>query len=147
MNQNGISQEAIQLRAMEELRVVFRPEFLNRMDDVIIFQPLSREQISQIVELQLERLRRMLNARRVSLELTPAALAKLSAEGYDPFYGARPLKRVIQRRIQDPLALKLLEGEFHEGDTVLVDVDEQEEFVFQRVTNGKEHAPFKPATI
>ncbi len=147
MNQNGISQEAIQLRAMEELRVVFRPEFLNRVDDVIIFQPLSRQQISQIVELQLERLRRMLNARRVSLELTPAALAKLSAEGYDPFYGARPLKRVIQRRIQDPLALKLLEGEFHEGDTVLVDVDEPGEFVFQRVTNGKEHAPFKPATI
>jgi ATP-dependent Clp protease ATP-binding subunit ClpB len=108
------------------VRQHFRPEFLNRVDEIIIFNPLTREQIKAIVDIQLERLRKRLAERRITLTLTPAAMELIANEGYDPVYGARPLKRVIQRRIQDPLALALLDGHFHEGDTVLVDVEKGE---------------------
>jgi ATP-dependent Clp protease ATP-binding subunit ClpB len=104
----------------------FRPEFLNRVDEIIIFKPLSREQIKKIVNIQLERLRKRLGERRITLQLTPAALELIANEGYDPVYGARPLKRVIQRRIQDPLAMAVLDGKFREGDTVLVDAEKGE---------------------
>ncbi len=104
---------------METLRQTLRPEFLNRIDEIVIFQPLGREEIGSIVEIQLERLRKRLADKRITLELTPAAVELLAHEGYDPAYGARPLKRTIQRMIQDPLALALLNGEFAEGDTVL----------------------------
>jgi len=104
---------------METLRQTLRPEFLNRIDDIVIFQPLGREEIASIVEIQLERLRKRLADKRITLELTPQAVELLAHEGYDPAYGARPLKRTIQRMIQDPLALALLNGEFSEGDTVL----------------------------
>ncbi|MBI2071980.1 MAG: AAA family ATPase, partial [Gemmatimonadetes bacterium] len=107
-------------RVLEALRETFKPEFLNRVDDVIVFRPLSREHLGGIVDLQLERVRRLLADRRMTLELAPEARDFLLAEGYDPTYGARPLKRVIQRRIQNPLALAILEGTFGEADAVRV---------------------------
>jgi len=115
--------------ALAALRATFRPEFLNRVDEIIVFRPLSREQIGQIVEIQLGRLRKLLAERKLSLELTPQAREQLTEEGYDPVYGARPLKRVIQQRLQNPLALKILQGEFKEGDTVRVGV-QGHEFTF-----------------
>ena len=108
---------------MDAVRAHFKPEFLNRVDDIIIFNPLGRDQLSRIVELRLEDLRRLLAERKISLELTDAARQVLFTEGYDPNYGARPLKRAIQRLIQDPLALKVLDGEVLNGDHVVVDVD------------------------
>ncbi len=124
MTHTGASEEAIRVRVLEELRAHLRPEFLNRVDEVIVFSPLSRDQIGQIVEIQLARLRKLLGDRKITLELTPDARFKLAQEGYDPIFGARPLKRVIQQRLQNPLALHLLRGEFREGDTITVDVNE-----------------------
>jgi ATP-dependent Clp protease ATP-binding subunit ClpB len=116
---------------MQELRNTLRPEFLNRIDEVVIFQPLGREEITRIVDIQLAHLRRRLLDRRIHLEVSDAAKALLGREGYDPTFGARPLKRTIQRLVQDPLALKLLEREFVEGDTVAVDVD-GDQLVFRK---------------
>jgi ATP-dependent Clp protease ATP-binding subunit ClpB len=132
MTQRGVAQEAVRIRVLEELRSELRPEFLNRIDEVIVFRPLSREQIGQIVEIQLGQLRQLLAQRKIALELTLAAREKLAEEGYDPVYGARPLKRVIQQRLQNPLALKLLQGEFREGDTILVDVETDGQFSFAK---------------
>jgi ATP-dependent Clp protease ATP-binding subunit ClpB len=109
------------VRSAEALRDVFRPEFLNRVDEVIEFTPLSKEQIAEIVELQLERLRERLAERRIELELTDAAKQALAEAGWDPAYGARPLKRAIQRLVENPLALRLLEGDFADGDTIRVE--------------------------
>jgi len=129
---SGVGEEAVRVRVMEELRAYFRPEFLNRVDDVIVFRPLAREQIGQITEIQLGRLRKLLADRKITLELTDAARNQLAEEGYDPIFGARPLKRVIQQRLQNPLALKLLQGEFRDGDTVMVDVDLDGSFTFSK---------------
>jgi ATP-dependent Clp protease ATP-binding subunit ClpB len=115
--------ERVEQRVRDELRNHFRPEFLNRVDDIIVFRQLSREDLLQIVDLQLERLEHLLAQRKLALEVTPEAKALLAAEGYDPVYGARPLKRVIQRQLQNPIALELLEGTFHEGDTIRVERD------------------------
>jgi ATP-dependent Clp protease ATP-binding subunit ClpB len=111
------------IRSAGALRDVFRPEFLNRIDEVVEFQPLTREQIAEIVELQLERLRARLAERHIELELTDAAKETLSEAGWDPAYGARPLKRAIQRLVENPLALRLLEGGFVDGDTIRVDAE------------------------
>ncbi len=108
-------------RVHEALRAHFKPEFLNRVDDVIIFHQLGRDQIGHIVEIQLQRVQKLLADRRIELEFTPEAKQLLADKGYDPHYGARPLKRVIQRMVQDPLAVKILEGAFPEGTTVRVD--------------------------
>ena len=108
---------------MEALRQHFRPEFLNRVDDVIVFSPLGEEQLTHIIELRLDDLRRLLADRKITIELTQQAKELLFIEGYDRAYGARPLKRAIQRLIQDPLALKILEGEIKHGDHVVVDAD------------------------
>jgi ATP-dependent Clp protease ATP-binding subunit ClpB len=110
------------LRSAEAMREFFRPEFLNRIDEIVEFEPLSREQLGEIVELQLERLRARLAERGLGLELTDAAKEHLAEAGWDPTYGARPLKRALQRLVENPLALRLLEGEFAEDDTVRVDV-------------------------
>jgi ATP-dependent Clp protease ATP-binding subunit ClpB len=110
-------------RVTTALREAFKPEFLNRVDEVVIFNSLGREQIKQIVEIQLKRLNRVLAERKIALELTERAKAFLAEKGYDPAYGARPLKRTIQRLIQDPLALKILAGEFTEGEKIAVDSD------------------------
>src|SRR6188472_3979894 len=120
------------VRSVHALRDVFRPEFLNRIDEVIEFTPLSKEQIAEIVELQLGRLRERLAERRIELELTDAAKEALAEAGWDPAYGARPLKRAIQRLVENPLALRLLEGEFGEGDTVRVDAGD-EGLVFEKI--------------
>jgi len=109
------------VRSAEAMREVFRPEFLNRVDEIVEFEPLTREQLGEIVELQLSRLRARLADRGLDLELTEAAKELIAEAGWDPTYGARPLKRAIQRLVENPLALRLLEGEFREGDTVLVD--------------------------
>jgi ATP-dependent Clp protease ATP-binding subunit ClpB len=99
----------------------FKPEFINRLDDIVEFEPLSREQISEIVDLQVVRVKQRVRERDIELELTDEARTLLGNLGYDPTYGARPLKRVIQKRLVDPLALAVLEGRFGAGDTVLVD--------------------------
>jgi ATP-dependent Clp protease ATP-binding subunit ClpB len=108
-------------QVMNTLHAHFKPEFLNRVDDIIIFTPLGREQLAKIVELRLEDVRRLLADRKISLELTDSARELLLAEGFDPAFGARPLKRAIQKLIQDPLALKILDGEVLHGDHVIVD--------------------------
>ncbi len=108
-------------RLLDTLREHFRPEFLNRIDDIIVFNTLSREDLSQIVEIQLNDLRKLLKDRKIDLEVTPAAKDLIIAEGYDPQYGARPMKRAIQRLIQDPLALRLINADFVPGDTIVAD--------------------------
>ncbi len=120
------------VRSVDALRDVFRPEFLNRIDEVIEFQPLSKEQIAEIVDLQLARLRDRLAERRIELELSSAAKEALAEAGWDPAYGARPLKRAIQRLLENPLALRLLEGDFVDGDTIRVDA-EAGEIRFEKV--------------
>jgi ATP-dependent Clp protease ATP-binding subunit ClpB len=114
------------VRSSEGMRDVFRPEFLNRIDEIVEFQPLSKEQIGEIVELQLRRVEARLAERGLRLELTDAAEETLAEAGWDPTYGARPLKRAIQRLLENPLALRLLEGEFSEGDIVRVDASDGE---------------------
>ena len=109
-------------RVMDALRAHFKPEFLNRIDDIVIFHALREEQIGHILDIQLEQLRKRLAERRLSLELTDAAKQFLARRGYDPQYGARPLKRLIQREVQDPLAMRILEGEFGEGKTIRADL-------------------------
>ncbi|HML40911.1 MAG TPA: ATP-dependent chaperone ClpB [Bellilinea sp.] len=118
------------------LQAHFRPEFLNRIDEIVVFSPLTRADLVRIVDIQLEHLKRLMKERGLALEVTPEARAYLAESGYDPDFGARPLKRTIQREIQDPLALKVLSGEFHEGDTVLVDHG-PEGLSFQAVTSGE----------
>ena len=110
-------------QAMAALREIFRPEFLNRIDDIVLFRPLGKDQIEHIIDFQLKHLLKRLGEKQVELYLTSAAKALLFREGYDPAYGARPMKRAIQRLIQDPLALKILDGEVKPGDTLRVDVD------------------------
>jgi ATP-dependent Clp protease ATP-binding subunit ClpB len=114
-------------KVTEELRKTFRPEFLNRIDDIVVFHRLARTEIDRIVDLQLNRLRKLLSERDLELELTPAARTFLADEGYDPVYGARPLKRALTHFVQDPLAKRLLEGAFGPGDTILVDRGEKAE--------------------
>jgi len=112
-------------QVMDALHGHFKPEFLNRVDDIIIFRPLGKEQLVKIVDLRLEDLRRLIVDRKISLELTDAAKELLFTEGYDPNFGARPLKRAIQKLVQDPLALKILDGEVLHGDHVIVDADKK----------------------
>jgi len=112
----------MEARVNEALRAHFKPEFLNRVDDVILFHQLSRAHIDRIVDIQMERVRKLLEERRLELTLTPEARTLLAEKGYDPHYGARPLKRVIQRMVQDPLAMKILAGELPEGAKILADV-------------------------
>src|SRR5581483_9658935 len=107
--------EQVETKVLELLRQTFRPEFLNRVDETVIFRPLSSADIERIVDLQLERVAQLLAERKLGLEVTPAAKQLLVAEGYDPVYGARPLKRAIQRLVQNPLALAVLEGQYREG--------------------------------
>jgi ATP-dependent Clp protease ATP-binding subunit ClpB len=106
---------------LEALRQHFPPEFLNRVDEIIVFHSLTKEQLTQIVNLQLAGLAKRLGERKMTVEFTDAARDLLIEEGYDPVYGARPLKRTIQRLVLDPLALKVLQGEFKEGEHIVVD--------------------------
>ncbi len=123
----GLSAENIR----EALREHFKPEFLNRIDDIIVFKSLGKEEISKIIEIQLETLRRHLAERKITLELTPVAREALFREGYDPSFGARPLKRAIQKLLADPLALKILEGDIQPGEHLVADVSRSGEFSFR----------------
>jgi ATP-dependent Clp protease ATP-binding subunit ClpB len=134
----GADVSAIREAALENLRAEFRPEFLNRVDEIVVFRPLSREHVGRIVEIQLSRLRKLLDERRVTIELTPAAREAIADAGYDPVYGARPLKRAIQRMIQDPFATKLLRGEFKAGDHVVVDEGSDGNITFTKGTRALE---------
>jgi ATP-dependent Clp protease ATP-binding subunit ClpB len=111
----------VETQVTQALRAHFKPEFLNRVDDIIIFRPLGQAEIARIVDLQLARFAKLLADKKLALDITPAARELLATEGYDPAFGARPLKRTIQRLLQNPLALALLQGEYAEGDTVHVD--------------------------
>ncbi|MBI3998455.1 MAG: AAA family ATPase, partial [Armatimonadetes bacterium] len=123
--------ERMREHVMEELRRTFRPEFLNRLDEVIVFRPLTTEQIKTIVGILVERVRRELRGQNMDLEVTDAARELLAREGFDPKFGARPLRRVIQRLIEDPLSDELLRGQFKSGDTVVVDARD-DQIVFER---------------
>jgi ATP-dependent Clp protease ATP-binding subunit ClpB len=114
--------DEMQQRVTDALRSHFRPEFLNRVDDIIIFHTLTRNELSQIVRLQLNRIQSLLADQKLTLELTATAQNFIAAAGYDPVYGARPLKRAIQRQLQNPIATKILENAFTEGDTILIDL-------------------------
>ena len=114
---------AVEAQVLTELRAHFRPEFLNRVDDIVVFRPLTREDLDHIVALQLARLRALVSAKGLVLDVEPTAMAWLSDSGYDPLYGARPLKRVIQRELQNPIAMQVLEGKYTEGDTIRVVVE------------------------
>ena len=112
-------------QVMQTLHGHFRPEFLNRVDDIIIFRPLGKDQLVKIIELRLEDLRRLLADRKISLELTDAAKELVFEQGFDANFGARPLKRAIQKIVQDPLAIKILDGEVLHGDHVVVEADKK----------------------
>ena len=118
-------------RVQTELKKHFRPEFLNRIDDIIIFHSLDEEQLSVIVDIQIQKLVKRLQQQNLTLDLDKSAKVLLAKEGYDPQFGARPLKRAIQDQLLDPLALKLLDGEFKPGDHVLVKVKD-DALVFQK---------------
>jgi ATP-dependent Clp protease ATP-binding subunit ClpB len=130
----GDDWDEVTRRVRERLHDHFKPEFLNRVDDILVYRPLGREELDRIVELLLERVNQRLAEREVRLEVSDEARRRLAEEGYDPAFGARPLKRVIQRRIENPLALAFLEGEFEDGDTIRVDVEgpDREAFRFER---------------
>ncbi|HEY7357552.1 MAG TPA: AAA family ATPase, partial [Ktedonobacterales bacterium] len=119
---DGLDEEEFAKEIRERLRETFRPEFINRIDEIIVFHPLGQEQIKQIIEIQVRSLQKRLAERKITLELTEAAKDLVAREGYDPVFGARPLKRAIQREIENPLSKLLLQGAFHEGDTIVVDV-------------------------
>jgi ATP-dependent Clp protease ATP-binding subunit ClpB len=129
--------EQVETKVLELLRQTFRPEFLNRVDDTIIFRPLSSDDIAKIVDLQIARFQRLVAERKLALEITPAAKQLIVGEGYDPVYGARPLKRAIQRLLQNPLALAVLEGQYADGDRVRVDRSKDaSRLTFERVPGG-----------
>ena len=116
----AVSRDAI----VDLLKNFFRPEFLNRVDEIVVFKPLTREDLGEIVGIQLRHVSDLLAERGLRLEISPAASEWLADAGYDPEFGARPLKRAIQREVQDPLALRILSGDFHEGDTIRIDLSE-----------------------
>ena len=135
---SGKDPERARKEAMEALRQMFRPEFINRIDEIVIFNPLGKEQLERIVVLMLKRVEQLLAERQITLELTPAANELLLREGYDPAYGARPLRRIIQRLVQDPLAMQILEGAILPGDHVRVDRDGKKDSMrFERVPAKK----------
>ena len=134
VNQKGKSGvEEVRKRLLDALRQTFRPEFLNRVDDIIVFNPLSKEHLSVIIDLQLKRLENQLADRGLKIEVTSAAKEVVMNDGYDPSYGARPMRRSIQRLIQDPLSLRLLAGEFLSGETIVVDTGEGGKLKFEKL--------------
>jgi ATP-dependent Clp protease ATP-binding subunit ClpC len=138
-----LAYEDMRKKLTESLRRVFRPEFINRVDSVIVFRSLNREDIEQIVQLELNKVAQRLEEHAIVLNATPAALEKLANLGYDPEMGARPLRRIIQQKVEDPLSDSLLAGEFEDGDVILVDLaptEDGEEIVLQR-SQSQESSP------
>jgi ATP-dependent Clp protease ATP-binding subunit ClpB len=133
VNDPKLADEERRVRALDALRQAFPPEFLNRIDDIIVFHSLSREDLAQIIQVQLKRLRKILAAQGLNLELSDKAVVFLAEKGYDPTYGARPLKRAIQQYVQDPLALALLQGQFKRGDTIYADVENGQVVFFKQL--------------
>ena len=129
----GDSYEEIKAAVMNSVNQHFRPEFINRIDEIVVFHPLGQEQMAGIADIQLSRLRKRLQERDMDIVLSDEAMTKLIAVGYDPVYGARPLKRAIQQEIENPLSVKLLSGEFVAGDTIKVDVDAEGNFTFDKL--------------
>jgi ATP-dependent Clp protease ATP-binding subunit ClpB len=130
--EGGTIDEGTRRQVTDALREHFRPEFLNRIDEIIFFHSLGRDLMKKIIDIQLRGLMRRLEERKIFVQLTDAAKEALVREGYDPAYGARPLKRTIQRRILDPLAMQVLEGVFGEGETVVVDVGKGDSLRFEK---------------
>jgi ATP-dependent Clp protease ATP-binding subunit ClpB len=131
ITRSGGSEEEMRQGVMEALEGKFLPEFLNRIDEVIVFHPLKREQIRRIVDLQISRLQKQLEQNDLHLDVTETARNEIANRGYDPTYGARPLKRVIQQQLQNPLATELLRGRFTPGSTIRIDFQDGE-FTFER---------------
>nr|MBP9021446.1 AAA family ATPase [Syntrophobacterales bacterium] len=127
-----MNEEERKLRTLEALRATFRPEFLNRVDDIVFFRSLSISDIERIIEIQIDRLQERLKDRKLTLELTDRAKRYIIKVGYSPVYGARPLRRAIQKIVQDALAIKLLEGAFQEGDYIVVDITDEGEVIFSK---------------
>jgi ATP-dependent Clp protease ATP-binding subunit ClpB len=120
MQKEGEDSSAVHDEVMQVVRGKFRPEFLNRVDEIILFHRLRREDMGAIVDIQMQRLQRLLEDRKITVELDPAARRWLAEKGYDPAYGARPLKRTIQKNVQDPLAERILSGEVHDGESLRI---------------------------
>jgi len=137
----------VETQVTNALRQHFRPEFLNRVDDIIIFRPLGEEELGTIIELQLRKLERLLADRKLTMEITPAAKHVIATEGYDPAFGARPLKRAVQRLLQNPLAMAVLEGRFGEGDHIVVGADENGQLTFEKAGARREAASAQPAGV
>jgi ATP-dependent Clp protease ATP-binding subunit ClpC len=135
LQNRGDSEERAEQEKIEKaLKGTFRPEFLNRIDEIITFSPLSEEQMAEIVDLQMKEVQERLSERGLNVELTPAARDWLAKEGFDPAFGARPLRRALQKHVESPLSVSLLGGQFSEGDTIVVDVDsEQDKLVFRQI--------------
>jgi len=132
----GGDTETEEKRVREAIRAELRPELLNRIDEIVVFHSLGREELARIVEIQLKRLAKLLSDKQLNLELTERAKLAVGKAGYDPVYGARPLKRALQRLVLDPLAIKVLKGDFRPGDTIRVDASASDDVLsFSRV-NG-----------
>ena len=146
MRAAGSEDWEIEATVKDVLKQYFRPEFLNRIDETIVFHPLGKDQIERIVDVQMRSLRKRLADRRLTLDITPAALRQIAEDGYDPAYGARPLKRVIQQRVENPVARRILEGGYPDGSTVRVDVDTaRSEFTFTTANEATDVRPLAAA--
>jgi ATP-dependent Clp protease ATP-binding subunit ClpB len=132
ITERGLSEDEIRERVMDAVRTHFRPELLNRIDEIVIFHALGLEQIQRIVEIQLRGLRKRLEERKMSLDLTPAAAQEIARAGFDPVYGARPLKRTIQKDLVQPLAVRMLQGQFVDGDHIVVDQGAEGSLTFSK---------------
>lgn len=135
--------EEMRKRVMDSLRRHFRPEFLNRIDDLILFHSLDRSELRQIVAIQIKRIESLLADQKINIRLTPAAQIHIAEAGYDPTYGARPLKRAIQRELENPIATKLLENTFTEGDTIVVTVQDGQ-LLFSHAKDAPPESPLEP---
>jgi ATP-dependent Clp protease ATP-binding subunit ClpB len=136
ITEQGLSEDEIRERVMDAVRTHFRPELINRIDEIVIFHALGLEQIQRIVEIQLRGLRARLAERKISLELTPEAEQELARAGFDPVYGARPLKRTIQKELVQPLAMRLLQGEFSDGETIVVEAGDTGHLAFRHAAEA-----------
>ena len=144
-NAEQISYEEMRKKLTESLKKIFRPEFINRVDSVVVFRSLNKEDILQIVSLELDKVALRLEEHAITLDATSAALSLLAEQGFDPEMGARPLRRIIQQKVEDPLSDRLLAGEFNDGDTVLVDVDSDANIVMTRETAPEKTIEIKAA--
>jgi ATP-dependent Clp protease ATP-binding subunit ClpC len=147
----ALTYEKMKEKVQDELKKGFRPEFLNRIDEVIVFHELAKSEVKSIVDLMIQRVEKQLQSQDVEIELTDAAKELLAARGYDPSLGARPLRRSIQRLVEDPLSEKILWKEFEAGDTIIVDVEPSEieggdpKVVFRKAERSPDHPPVELA--